>query len=96
MTRITGNYSDALEKIGMTVKEDDTLSLDSETLSKASLEDIESVFSDSYSYAGQVNSAVNLMAQVASNSGSSNTASLYTSSGTYSNLSSSSLYDILF
>lgn len=96
MTRITGNYSDALEKIGITVKEDDTLSLDSEVLSKASLKDIESVFSDSYSYAGQVNSAVNLMAQVASNSGSSNTASLYTSSGTYSNLSSSSLYDILF
>ena len=96
LTRITGNYSDALEKIGITVKEDDTLSLDSEVLSKASLKDIESVFSDSYSYAGQVNSAVNLMAQVASNSGSSNTASLYTSSGTYSNLSSSSLYDILF
>ena len=96
MTRITGNYSDALEKIGITVKEDDTLSLDSEVLSKASLKDIESVFSDSNSYAGQVNSAVNLMAQVASNSGSSNTASLYTSSGTYSNLSSSSLYDILF
>lgn len=96
MTRITGNYSDALEKIGITVKEDDTLSLDSEVLSKASLKDIESVFSDSYSYAGQVNSAVNLMAQVASNSGSSNTASLYTSSGTYSNLSSSPLYDILF
>ena len=96
MTRITGNYTDALGKIGITVKEDNTLSLDSETLSKASLEDIESVFSDSYSYAGQVNSAANLMAQVASNSGSSNTASLYTSSGTYSNLSSSSLYDILF
>lgn len=96
MTKITANHSDALEKIGITVKDDNTLSLDSETLSKASLKDIESVFSGSYSYAGQVNSAANLMAQVASNSGSSNTASLYTSAGTYSNLSSSSLYDILF
>lgn len=95
MTRITSNYSDALEEIGITVKEDNTLSLDSEALSKASLKDIESVFSGSYSYAGQVNSAATLMAQVASNSGSSNTASLYTSAGTYSNLSSS-LYDILF
>ncbi|MBQ2801130.1 MAG: hypothetical protein IJF03_07055 [Lachnospiraceae bacterium] len=96
MTKITANHSDALEKIGITVKSDNTLSLDSDTLSKASLEDIESAFSDSYSYGGQINSAARLMAQVASNGGSSNTASLYTNTGAYSNLSASSMYDILF
>jgi hypothetical protein len=96
MTKITSNYSDALEKVGITVKSDNTLSLDSDKLSSASLEDIKSVFSDSYSYAGQINSTSRLMAQVAANNGSSNTASLYTSSGTYNYLSGSSMYDILF
>lgn len=96
MTRITANHSDDLEKIGITVNEDKTLSLDSKALSAASLKDIESVFSESYSYAGQINSTANLMAQVASNGGNSNTASLYTSSGTYNNLSASSMYNILF
>ena len=89
-------FDDALEKIGITVNEDKTLSLDSKALSAASLKDIESVFSESYSYAGQINSTANLMAQVASNGGNSNTASLYTSSGTYNNLSASSMYNILF
>ncbi len=96
MTRITSNNSTTLEKAGITVNSDNTLSLNSDSLSKASLDDLKTAFSGSYSYAGQINSVSNLMAQVASNKGASNTASLYTSSGTYSNLSSSSMYDILF
>ena len=94
MTRISSNNSASLEKVGITVNSDNTLSLDSDTLSKASLEDLESVFSGSYSYAGQVNSAANLMAQVASRGGASSTAALYTSSGAYSNLSVSSMYNM--
>ena len=96
MKKITANHSDALEKVGITVKSDHSLSLDSDTLSKASLKDLETVFSDSYSYAGQINSASRLMAQVAANGGSSNTASLYTSTGAYNQLTASSMYDIFF
>lgn len=96
MNRITDNHSSALEKVGITIKEDNTLSLDSEALSKASLDDLKSVFSGSYSYAGQINSAANLMAQVAANGGNSNTASLYTRSGTYNNVSVSPMYNMFF
>ncbi len=96
MTRISSNNSASLEKIGITINSDKTLSLDSDTLSNASLDDLKSVFSGSYSYAGQVNSAATLMAQVASSGGASSTASLYTSSGTYSNLSVSSMYNMFF
>lgn len=96
MTKITSSYSDTLEKVGITVKSDNTLSLDSETLSKASMKDLESAFSGSHSYAGQINSASRLMAQVAANGGSSTTSALYNSSGAYSNLSNASLYNYLF
>lgn len=96
MERITTNNSAALKNIGITVKSDHTLALDSDTLSKASLDDLKAVFSGSYSYAGQINSTSTLMAQVASSKGTSTAASLYTSSGTYNNLSASSMYDILF
>lgn len=96
MGRISSNNSASLEKVGITINSDKTLSLDSDTLSKASLDDLKSVFSGSYSYAGQVNSAATLMAQVASNGGASSSASLYTSSGTYSNLSASSMYNMFF
>lgn len=96
MTKITSNYSDTLEKIGITVKSDNSLSLDKDTLAKASMKDLESAFSGSYSYAGQVSSATRLMAQVAANGGNSTTASLYNSSGAYSNLSTASLYNYMF
>lgn len=96
MTRITSNNSGSLEKVGITINSDNTLSLDSDALSKASLDNLKSVFSDSYSYAGQINSASNLMAQVAANGGASSTASLYTSSGAYNKLSVSSMYNMLF
>lgn len=96
MKRITSNNSETLEKVGITIKSDNTLSLDTDALSKASMSDLKAAFSDSYSYAGQINSTSRLMAQVAANGGSSNTASLYTSSGAYSYLSGSSMYNILF
>lgn len=96
MTRITSTNEETLKKVGITVNSDQSLSLDKDTLSAASLDELKSAFSGSYSYADQINSATTLMAQVASNGGASTTASLYTSSGSYSNLSTSSLYDYLF
>lgn len=96
MTRITSNSSKALEKVGITVNSDKTLSLDKTALSEADLSDIKSAFYGNSSYAGQVNSSANLMAQVAARGGSSTTSSLYTSQGSYNTLSSSSMYDYLF
>lgn len=95
MTRITSNNSDALQKVGITVNSDNTLSLDKTALSAASLSDIKSVFSGKSSYAGQVNSSANLMAQVISNGTASTTASLYNGNGSYSSLSASSMFDYL-
>ena len=96
MKKITSNNSETLKQVGITVKSDNSLSLDKDVLSKASMNDLKSAFSGSYSYAGQINSATRLMAQVAANGGNSTTASLYTSSGTYSNLSNISLHNYLF
>lgn len=96
MTRITSNSSKALEKVGITVNSDNTLSLDETALSAADFSDIKSVFSGKSSYAGQVNTSANLMAQVVANGQNSNTASLYTSQGSYNTVSTSSMYDYLF
>lgn len=96
MTRITSNSSKALEKVGITVNSDNTLSLDETALSAADFSDIKSVFSGKSSYAGQVNTSANLMAQVVANGQNPNTASLYTSQGSYNTVSTSSMYDYLF
>lgn len=96
MMRITSNNSSALEKVGITVNSDNSLSLDKTALSAANLSDIKSVFSGKSSYAGQVNSSATLMGQVVSNGNISNTASLYDSTGSYHTLSASSMFDYLF
>lgn len=92
MTGITSASVSTLESVGITINDDNTLSLDSEKLSNASLTDLKKAFSGTNSYAGQVNSTAGYMAQTVSTKGTSTASSLYTNSGNY-NLSNTALLD---
>lgn len=92
MTGITSASVSTLESVGITINEDNTLSLDSEKLSNAALGDLKKAFSGTNSYAGQVNSTAGYMAQTVSTKGTSTASSLYTNSGNY-NLSNTALLD---
>ena len=94
MTGITSASVSTLESVGITINDDNTLSLDSEKLSNASLSDLKKAFSGKDSYAGQVNSTAGYMAQTVSTKGNSTASSLYTNSGNY-NLFNTSLLDFL-
>lgn len=80
MMSITNTLSKSLSKIGVSLGTDGKLSVNEETLNNAKQNDLKALFSDSYSYGGQVS-------QKASSIGSSalRSSSLYSSTGQYSN-----------
>lgn len=90
MTNQTGAYSNSLEKIGITINEDNTLSVDKDKLKVADISDVEAVFSgrSSYAYSMAISAtSVSSAAQVA------NYSSLYSAGGTYNSSYYNSSYD---
>lgn len=91
LSNISSSYKSALGKIGITINDDSTLSLDETTFKNADVSSVKSLFNGSGSYAYQVSAQASLI-DYAAESESSVT---YTSAGTYSSLTSSgSLYSI--
>ncbi len=83
MTRITGYNEESLEKIGITIGEDNKLKINEETFKAADMENVKKVFNNENGFAGQVNTQTSMIAYYAENEASkSNT---YTSTGTYTN-----------
>jgi hypothetical protein len=94
MTNITASNTKSLAAVGITVNEDNTLSIDKDALAKADVSKVKSVFNETGSYGYQVSaqaSLINYAADNVINYGS------YTSSGTYSNVfSSGNLFSTYF
>ena len=91
MVNNTKAYSNSLEQIGITVKEDNTLALNSEKLEKASIETVQNLLQSTSSYVGQT---VQKAAQIgaAAQSASAGT-SMYGNDGSYTYQNFSSYYD---
>lgn len=90
---ITNSNSKALSEIGITIGEDNTLKLDKDTFQAADTSKVEEVFQGAGSYGYQV-SAQSSMINYSTNS-AINSTSLYTSSGSYSSLNTSSVLNYL-
>lgn len=91
----TEMYKDDLAKIGISINNDDTLSIDKKTFSAASVEQIESVFNGRGSYGHVQSSQVELLKSAVDYEAVS--ASTYNSNATYNTLGTTgSLFDSLF
>ena len=92
MTNITKANSNLLSDIGITVNDDNTLSLDTDALKEANINDLKSLFLGSGSYADQIDSrASELVNQI---NIENNKLSNYTSAGTYVNVNAvGNIYD---
>jgi len=87
MTDLTSVMSKALAKVGITVGDDNKLSVDEDKLAKADMKAVKSLFDGSYSYGAQTADKASAIASAASlNNG------LYGSNGNYYN-SYSNLFD---
>ena len=91
----TEMYKDDLAKIGITINEDDTLSIDKKTFAAASAEQIEAVFNSRGSFGHIQSSQIELLKSAVDYEAVS--ASTYNSSATYNTLGTTgSLFDSLF
>lgn len=88
--KATASNKALLSSVGITIGKDNKLVLDEETLDKAKISDLTSLFKGSGSYGDSVNSKVTDVYKLANNTAFSNThASSYTFNGTYSTLGTS-------
>lgn len=91
MTSNTQTYENKLSNIGITVKEDYTLSVDTDKLKSASMEDLKEVFNGTGSFAATTaQRASRVGAQAAL---SSSTSSTYTASAAYNTTNVQSVYN---
>lgn len=95
LVNMTKSNEKLLSQIGITIQEDNTLSIDEETFKKADMNTAKSLFNGSGSYAYRVSAQASLIDYAASRESSK--ANTYTGSGTYSNVySSGNLLDMLY
>lgn len=80
MTSLTNTMSKYLSKVGVTIGSDGKMSVDEETLKKADMNSVKSLFSGNFSYASQVAAKAAAITSAANRS-----TSLYSGNGTYSN-----------
>lgn len=91
MVNNTESYESKLSNIGISIKEDHTLSVDTDKLKKASMEDLKQVFNGTGSFAATTaQRAARVGAQA---SLSSSTSSTYTSSAVYNTTNVQSVYN---
>ncbi|MGN0692986.1 MAG: hypothetical protein ACI4K7_11610 [Oscillospiraceae bacterium] len=84
MTQTTSAFSGALRRIGVTINNDNTLSVDSKKLESAAVSDVKSVLSGNYSYSAKISEKAKFVSEAAG----SQMSGLYNSKGgvsTYSN-----------
>ncbi|MBQ9120631.1 MAG: flagellar filament capping protein FliD [Lachnospiraceae bacterium] len=99
MTKSTAANRGNLSEIGVTVGQDNKLTVDEEKLKKADIYMVKSLFEGSYSYAGNASKRAGDIASMAEQlikNASKSNASTYTSSGKYSAASTGDLYDAAF
>lgn len=95
MANNTATYEKALNKIGVTVKDDGTLSLDKDTFMKADMSNVKNLFSGNGSFGYQTSAQASMIHYSASNEASK--AATYTGSGNYSSvLSAGNIYNGFF
>lgn len=83
MTNQTNAYKSSLEKVGITINDDKTLTVDEDKLAKADIADVKKLFNGSSSMAYQTFVRASSISSAAENA--SNTSSLYGANGTYDN-----------
>lgn len=89
----TGNYTSALAKIGITVKNDNTLAFDEETFSSADMSDVKKLFAGDFSFGSNTQSR---LLQLASDASATSSSVFYNQYGTVAGASVGSFYDSLF
>lgn len=95
MTNITELYENSLAKFGITIGDDNKLTIDEKTFKAADIEDIKNTFNGSHSFAASVSSQATFVNSAATREASR--ANTYTGSGTYSNnFSTGDMFDSLF
>lgn len=98
--KVTEEYADELEKIGITVSKEGELSIDKEALEAADFEDIKRVFGAENGYADKMNDRFGIIEQFASNSITSMDrlygTTTYNKNGAYNAYGSGSLSDYGF
>lgn len=80
MINNTETYESRLSNVGITIKEDNTLSVDTDKLKKASMEELQKVFNGTGSFAA---TTAQRAARVGAQAAISSTSSTYTAGGTY-------------
>ena len=83
MTNITSLYSKTLEKVGITIGEDNKLSIDEDKFKSADVSRIKSLFNDSPSFAKSIASQASFVDYAANRE--SLKANTYNKTGAYSN-----------
>ncbi len=83
MTNQTNAYKSSLEKVGITINDDKTLTVDEDKLAKADIADVKKLFNGSSSMAYQTFVRASSISSAAENA--SNTSGLYGANGTYDN-----------
>lgn len=87
-------YEKSLKDIGITINDDNTLSIDEETFKKSDMLDVKSLFNGSVSISSKMYQKASEIYNVSTNAMSSN--SLYNSNAQYSNSLTGSLYNGIF
>ena len=92
LTVLVSDYAQALEKVGVTINEDSTLSVDEKTLKAADIADLKKVFNGNASFTYNVSKTASMIGVTANSE--ANTMKNYTSAGGYDNtLTTGSLMD---
>lgn len=95
MTNITNLYANSLKDIGITIGEDNKLTIDEKTFKAADAGKIKSAFNGSHSFAASISSQASFVNSAATREAAK--ANTYTDSGKYSNnFSSGDLFSSLF
>jgi len=95
LINVTASNENLLGKVGITINEDDTLSVDEKAFKSANMTTVKSLFNGNSSYAYRVSAQASLIDFAASTESSK--ANTYTMNGSYGNTySSGSIFDSLF
>lgn len=94
MMNLSSSYSSQLEKIGITINKDNTLSIDEDVFRKADMKTVKSVFNGSNSYAANVGGYASSIGTYTN--ADLNSANTYTSNGGYSSWQSGYNYNSFF
>ncbi len=81
MTGIVSDYTQALKEVGVTVNEDDTLTVDEETLKASDISDLKKLFNGNASFTYNVSTKASMIGVTANSE--ANTMKNYTSTGNY-------------